>query len=367
MDKVLLAADGRPDFTDVPYRLDFHRQPSAAADQVSITTDLDSIAHYLTGKRVLVTGAGGSVGSELCRQLKRLGPERLLMLDRDESALHAVQLSIEGWALRDGNLVLCDIRDEEHLREVFDRHRPHVVFHAAALKHLALLGRFPAEALKTNVQATERLLDLACEYGIERFVNISAGKAADPTSVLGATKRIIERLTSYMAKRAEGEYLSVRFGNVVSSRGSFLPLLQAQIDAGGPVTIPHPEFTRSFMTIEEAVQLVIQAGALGSGGEVLVLDMGEPVKIVEVARRLIAQSGKSISIEYSGLRDGEKRHGVLLGRDEMCCRSIHPLIQHVVVPPVLPKDVKDLLRPMGDAELIASLIRVATMPAEGTP
>jgi len=346
--------DGKVDVEDI--------RPVTEADLLGrreIKTDLASIAHYLSGKRVLVTGAGGSIGSELCRQLKPLGPERLLMLDRDESALHAVQLSIEGRALLDGDLVLCDIRDERRLREVFHQHRPHVVFHAAALKHLSLLERFPAEALKTNVQATDRLLDLACEYGIERFVNISTDKAADPTSVLGASKRITERLTAHTAERAEGEFLSVRFGNVLGSRGSVLPLFRAQIEAGGPVTVTHPEVTRFFMTIEEAVELVIQAGAIGSSGEVLVLDMGDPVEIVEVARRLIAQSGKAIEIEFTGLRNGEKLQEVLMGPEEVSSGRIHPLISHVGVPPVLPATVKELRLPMTDGELIASLSRVA--------
>jgi len=327
-----------------------------------IRTDCASIASYIRGKRVLVTGAGGSIGSELCRQLKPLGPERLLMLDRDESALHAVQLSIEGRALLDGDLVLCDIRDEHRLREVFDEHRPQVVFHAAALKHLSLLERFPAEALKTNVQATERILELACEYGVERFVNISTDKAADPTSVLGASKRITERLTSAAAERAGGEYLSVRFGNVLGSRGSVLPLFRAQIEAGGPVTVTHPDVTRFFMTIEEAVQLVIQAGALGSGGDVLVLDMGEPVEIVEVARRLIAQSGESISIEYTGLRPGEKLHEVLLGPAETVSKRIHPLISHVRVPTLALARLSALEPGMQAGELISTLQNLAGHP-----
>jgi len=349
--------DGRVDVADI--------RPVTEADLLGrreITTDLVSIADYLTGKRVLVTGAGGSIGSELCRQLKPLGPERLLMLDRDESALHAVQLSIEGRALLDGDLVLCDIRDEHRLREVFDEHRPQVVFHAAALKHLSLLERFPAEALKTNVHATERLLGLAVEYGVERFVNISTDKAADPISVLGTSKRITERLTAHAAERADGEYLSVRFGNVLGSRGSVLPLFRAQIEAGGPVTVTHPDVTRFFMTIEEAVQLVIQAGALGRGGDVLVLDMGEPVAIVEVARRLIAQSGRSIPIEYTGLRAGEKLHEVLLGSGEVPAR-IHPLISHVRVPTLRLAQVQALQVITDDEALIAGLRQLAGCPS----
>ena len=331
-----------------------------------ITADLASIASYLTNKKVLVTGAGGSIGSELCRQLKALGPKRLLMLDRDESALHAVQLSIEGRAMLDGDLVLCDIRDESHLRAVFDEHRPHVVFHAAALKHLSLLERFPAEALKTNVQATQQLLDLAMQYGVERFVNISTDKAAEPSSVLGATKRITERLTAAAAHVGEGDYLSVRFGNVLGSRGSVLPLFRAQIKAGGPVTVTDREVTRFFMTIEEAVQLVIQAGALGSGGDVLVLDMGEPVQIDLVARRLIEQSGKSIDIEYTGLRPGEKRHEVLLGPEESVSLQIHPLIRHVHVPRMPAGSVMKLQLPMDGDDLIAALKQLADSPPDVT-
>jgi len=354
--------DGRVGAADI--------RPVTEADLLGrreITTDLASIAGYLTDKRVLVTGAGGSIGSELCRQLTPLGPKRLLMLDRDESALHAVQLSIEGRALLDGDLVLCDIRDDHHLRQVFDEHRPHVVFHAAALKHLSLLERFPAEALKTNVQATECLLELAVQYGVERFVNISTDKAADPSSVLGASKRITERLTASAARQTEGAFLSVRFGNVLGSRGSVLPLFRAQIEAGGPVTVTHPDVTRFFMTIEEAVQLVIQAGALGFGGDVLVLDMGEPVEIVEVARRLIAQSGESIPIEYTGLRPGEKMHEVLLAPDEWVSAGLHPLISHVGVPPVPSAQVQHLHAAMPDDQLIAAMRKVATSSAGVRP
>jgi FlaA1/EpsC-like NDP-sugar epimerase len=253
-------------------------------------------------------------------------------------------------------------RDENRLREVFDEHWPHVVFHAAALKHLSLLERFPSEAVSTNVHGTERLLELSVEYGVERFVNISSDKAADPISVLGASKRITERLTADAAERASGEYLSVRFGNVLGSRGSILPLFRAQIEAGGPLTVTHPDVTRFFMTVEEAVQLVIQAGALGRDGGVLVLDMGEPVEIVEVARRLIAESGRSIPIEYTGLRPGEKLHETLVGPDETVSARCHPLISHVPVPPLGPARVTALGPTMGHDELIAALHRVASSP-----
>ncbi len=300
-----------------------------------IDTDLASIAHYLTGKRVLVTGAGGSIGSEIARQVRRYEPAELILLDRDESALHAVQLSIEGRALLDDpNLVLADIRDSAAIDRLFAERRPEVVFHAAALKHLPMLERHPDEAVKTNVVGTFHLLAAARAYGVERFVNISTDKAADPTSVLGRSKRLAERLTADAAATTGLPFVSVRFGNVLGSRGSVLPAFRAQIEAGGPVTVTHPDVTRYFMTVEEAVQLTIQAGAIGRPGEVLVLDMGRPVRIAEVAERLIAQADRPVRIEYTGLRPGEKLHEVLLGADEPDERPFHPLISHVPVPPL---------------------------------
>ncbi|MGQ0432411.1 MAG: polysaccharide biosynthesis protein [Microthrixaceae bacterium] len=318
-------------------------RPVAMADLLGrheIDTDLAAIAEYLTGRRVLVTGAGGSIGSELCRQIYRFAPATLIMVDRDESALHGVQLSIHGRALLDGDdLVVADIRDEARVLEVFETHRPEVVFHAAALKHLTLLERHPAEGVKTNVLGTLHVLQAAMATDVGRFVNISTDKAADPTSMLGYTKRIAERLTAWVAAQTDGSFLSVRFGNVLGSRGSVLTSFQAQIDAGGPVTVTDPEVTRYFMTVEEAVQLVIQAGAVGRCGEALVLDMGEPVRIADVAQRLIEESGRRIDIVYTGLRPGEKLHEVLRSAGEADHRPRHPLISHVSVPPLAPHHV----------------------------
>jgi len=308
-----------------------------------VDTDISAIAGYISGRRVLVTGAGGSIGSELCRQIHLFNPERLIMVDRDESALHAVQMVIEGRALLDTrNLVVADIRDADRMTEVFIEHRPDVVFHTAALKHLPLLELYPAEALKTNVQGTLNVLQAASASGVERFVNISTDKAADPSSVLGYTKRIAEQLTSWFAAREDGTYLSVRFGNVLGSRGSVLGAFENQVAAGGPITVTHPDVTRYFMTVTEAVQLVIQAGAVGLDGEALVLDMGEPVKIVDVARRLVAQSDRPIEIVYTGLRPGEKLHEVLLGRNEHDDRHAHPLISHCRVPAQSPLGLSSL-------------------------
>ena len=254
-----------------------------------VQTDVAAVAGYFAGKRILVTGAGGSIGSELCRQLHRFGPAELIMLDRDESALHSIQLALHGRALLDSDeTILADIRDPHRVQEVFDQFRPQIVFHAAALKHLPLLERYPAEAVKSNILGTRNVLEAAAACGVESFVNISTDKAADPVSVLGYSKRIAERLTAHMAAQVPGSYLSVRFGNVLGSRGSVLTALSAQVAAGGPVTVTHPEVTRYFMTVDEAVQLVLQAAVIGSSGEVLVLDMGEPVRIADIARRLAA-------------------------------------------------------------------------------
>lgn len=305
-----------------------------------VTTDLQAVAGYITGKRVLVTGAGGSIGSELCRQIYRLAPAELIMLDRDESALHGVQLSIHGRALLDSaDLVLLDLRDGEAVNRLLDQRRPHVVFHAAALKHLPLLERHPVEAVKTNLWATLDLLE-AAEGRVERFVNVSTDKAADPCSVLGYSKRVTERLTAHFAQRGDGTFLSVRFGNVLGSRGSVLSTFHAQIEAGGPITVTDPDVTRFFMTVEEAVQLVVQAGAIGQAGEVLVLDMGEPVRIAEVARLLATRSDRPIEIEFTGLRPGEKLDEVLLGSGEDDDRPVHPLISHVQVAALPPEAVR---------------------------
>jgi len=303
-----------------------------------VVIDLQQISDYLVNRRVLVTGAGGSIGSELCRQLARFNPAELIMLDRDESALHEVQLSIHGRALLDTpQTVLADLRDEATINHIFDTRKPEVVFHAAALKHLPLLERYPLEAYQTNVLGTLTLLNAAQRTGVGVFVNISTDKAANPISVLGYSKRIAERVTAAVGQTAtSGKYMSVRFGNVLGSRGSVLMSFRDQIAKGGPLTVTHRGVTRYFMTISEAVQLVIQAGAIGSSGEALVLDMGTPVSIYDVAKQLVANSGKPVEIEIVGLRAGEKVHEELFGDGEIDTRPQHPLISHV---PVLPVDL----------------------------
>ncbi|KWV31454.1 capsule biosynthesis protein CapD [Micromonospora rifamycinica] len=302
----------------------------------------------LAGRRVLVTGAGGSIGSELCRQIARCDPGELMMLDRDESALHALQMSLHGRALLDGpELILADIRDADAITRIIAERQPDIVFHAAALKHLTLLQRHPGEAIKTNIQGTVNVLE-ACR-DVAEFVNISTDKAANPISVLGYSKRITERLTAHYADRYGGAFLSVRFGNVLSSRGSVLTAFQAQVRAGLPITVTHPDVTRYFMTLQEAVHLVLQAAVVGRGGEALVLDMGEPVRIAEVAQRLAAEAPKPPEIVFTGLRPGEKLHEDLFGVDEIDSRPLHPLISHVRVPPLAPAELAGL-DPYGEPE-----------------
>ena len=298
-----------------------------------VETDVEAVSPWLTGRRVLVTGAGGSIGSELCRQIARFDPCELLMLDRDESALHAVQLSIYGRALLDSpDVILADIRDAAALTAVFVDRRPQIVFHAAALKHLPMLEQYPDEAWKTNVLGTVNVLRAAVDHGVERLVNISTDKAADPTSVLGQSKRIGERLVSDTARETGLTYLSVRFGNVLGSRGSVVTTFVEQMVAGAPVTVTHPDVSRFFMTVPEAVELVLQAAALGRPGQVHVLDMGGQVQIVELARRLMDAVGADVPMIFTGLRQGEKLHEDLFGEHEHEREKCHPSITAVAVP-----------------------------------
>ena len=328
--------DGRVGFRDLS-SIDI----SDLLGRQQVDTNVESIAGFIAGKRVLVTGAGGSIGSELCRQLRQYNPSELMMLDRDESALHALQLSLQGRALLDtAETILADIRDSETLKEIFGKRAPQVVFHAAALKHLPMLENHPGEAWKTNVIGTLNVLEAAQNAETEVFVNISTDKAANPTSVLGHAKRISERLTSTFGQDDTSKYVSVRFGNVLGSRGSVITTFADQVANGGPVTVTHPDITRYFMTIPEAVQLVIQSGALGNNGDVLVLDMGAPVKIIEIAQQLIELSHADIEIEFTGLRNGEKLHEELFGIDEVQQETGHTLISRVQVPHVSIVDIR---------------------------
>ena len=279
------------------------------------------------GQRVMVTGAGGSIGSELCRQIGSYGPAALYMLDHDESNLHRLQLEVSGEAMLDTDeLIVADIRDEARIRQLFATLRPQVVYHAAAHKHLPLLERHPCEGVKSNVLGTMNLVDAAIDFSVERFVLISTDKAADPTSVLGATKRLAELIVRSRAGR--GTSLgSVRFGNVLGSRGSLLDSLAHQINRHQPVTITDPDVNRFFMTVEEAVGLVLEAGAMAEKGETFVLDMGEPVRIMSLVEAYAAQAGvDEVKVHFTGLRPGEKLHEALFSSDEARTPTAHPRI-----------------------------------------
>ncbi|HEX9363121.1 MAG TPA: nucleoside-diphosphate sugar epimerase/dehydratase [Candidatus Dormibacteraeota bacterium] len=307
-----------------------------------VRTDSQAV---VAGKRVLVTGAGGSIGSELCRQIKGFGPAGLYLLDHDESNLHRLQMQLEGQALLDNDqLIIADIRDAGRIHQIFRALRPQVVFHAAAHKHLPLLERHPAEGVKSNVLGTKTLVGAALESAVERFILISTDKAADPVSILGATKRIAEMIVQSRAGGAT-RFASVRFGNVLGSRGSFLAVLSEQIEKGEMVTVTHPDVTRFFMTVEEAVGLVIEAASMAEAGETFVLDMGNPVRIVDLVHSYAAQmhvDTKKLQIRFTGLRQGEKLNEDLFSKSEQRTPTAHPKIT-ATVPPAIAADFADRL------------------------
>lgn len=299
-----------------------------------ITPDESTISKFLVGKKILVTGAGGSIGSEIARQVHRFSPDNLFLLDRDENSLLKLQLDLVGdGLLANQNIILADIRDSERLSEIINKLSPDIIFHAAALKHLAILEKYPDEAFKTNVTGTKNLIDAALKNGVKYFVNISTDKAADPISQLGKTKLLTERMISDI-NDSDKKYISVRFGNVIGSNGSFLNTFRHQIKLGGPIKVTHPDVTRYFMTVSEAVHLVLQSILIGECGETLILDMGDPVSIDSVAKHMINISGKNIRIEYTGLRKGEKLHEALISANELTYRGNHKDIIHTRVNPV---------------------------------
>lgn len=285
----------------------------------------ENINVYIKEKVIMVTGGGGSIGSELCRQIARFNPQKLIILDIYENNAYDLQMELKR-QYPDLNLevVIASIRDLKRLKEIFSKYRPYVVFHAAAHKHVPLMEDNPAEAVKNNVIGTYNLAKCSDMYGVRRFVQISTDKAVNPTNIMGASKRFCEKIIQAFDRESNTEYVAVRFGNVLGSNGSVIPLFKRQIKQGGPVTVTHPEINRFFMTIPEAAQLVIQAGAMAEGGEIFVLDMGEPVKIVDLAKDLIRLSGlkpdEDIKIEYTGLRPGEKLYEELL-MDEIALTS----------------------------------------------
>ncbi|ADV68592.1 polysaccharide biosynthesis protein [Deinococcus maricopensis] len=285
------------------------------------------IASYLKGRVILVTGAGGSIGSEIIRQLAVFGPSTVLLFGRGENSIFSIQQELlRTWPEIEQVGLIGDVRDAARLRAVFERYRPEVVFHAAAHKHVPLMEEAPSEAILNNVIGTQNVVDLCLEFGVSRLVNISTDKAVNPTSVMGASKRVAEMVVSAGAARARDAqaFVSVRFGNVLGSRGSVVPTFMAQIRAGGPITVTHPEMVRYFMTIPEAARLVLQAGGLAENGKVYVLDMGEPVKIADLAHDVIRLSGAwNVDVVYSGIRPGEKLYEELLTTSEGADATTH--------------------------------------------
>ena len=303
----------------------------------------ESVEQLVRGRKILITGAGGSIGSELAKQIANYSPSKLLLVDRDETFL----LEIRNLLAQQANELECvtylaDIRDKESLTSLFESETPSVVFHAAAFKHVAMLERFPREAWKTNVEGTLNLLEAAKQIAGVTFVNISTDKAAKPESILGRSKLVAEGVTAWFNQEADGTFVSVRFGNVFRSRGSLIPILEAQILSGGPVTITDKDATRYFMSVSEACQLVLAAASDAKGGDVLVLDMGEPVRIQDIAERLIELSGRNVAIEYIGLRPGEKLHEDLLSSAEKLAPSSHPRILRFQSATINPNSLADL-------------------------
>ena len=279
-------------------------------------------------KTVLVTGGGGSIGSELCRQLLRYNPHKLVILDIYENTTYELQLELEkAYPHQDLDVIIASVRDENRLESIFEKYRPDIVFHAAAHKHVPLMENNPCEAIKNNVFGTYNLVKCADKYAAQSFIMISTDKAVNPTNVMGASKRMCEMIVQSFARRSKTKFVAVRFGNVLGSHGSVIPLFKKQISQGGPVTVTHPEITRFFMTIPEAAQLVLQAAAYAKGGEIFVLDMGKPVKIYDLARKLISLSGykpnEDIMIEFTGLRPGEKLYEELLMDEEGLTETSH--------------------------------------------
>ncbi len=313
-----------------------------------VKIDLDKIGGYLSDRRVLVTGAGGSIGQELCRQIARFSPRRLVLLGHAENDIYDIQLELqETHPALSTAPVVADIRDSMRMDSVFAYHEPEVVFHAAAHKHVPLMEMHPEEAISNNVFGTWNLARLADRYRASRFVLISTDKAVNPASIMGCTKRAAEMLIQALDRQSETRFMAVRFGNVLGSRGSVIPLFKRQIARGGPITVTHPDMMRYFMTIPEAVQLVIQAAAMGEGGEVFVLDMGEPVKIVDLARDLVRLSGldpdKDVEVVFTGVRPGEKLFEELLTAEEGTAATEHERIFVAKSPPILDGDVSEFL------------------------
>jgi len=309
-----------------------------------IVLDKRRIQNYIKNKVVLVTGAAGSIGSEMVRQISKFSPKKIVLFDQAETPLYDLELELkENLHFYDFESVIGSVTNDYRVNKLFDVFKPNVVFHAAANKHVPMMENNPTEAVFNNVLGTKLIAETAVRYGVEKFVMISTDKAVNPTNVMGASKRIAEIFTQSLSCQVDTNFITTRFGNVLGSNGSVIPRFRKQIEKGGPVTITHPEVTRFFMTIPEACQLVLEAGAMGNGGEIFIFDMGEPVKILDLAKKMIKLSGltlgKDIQINFTGLRPGEKLYEELLNNTENTIPTYHPKIMIAKVPDLIPENV----------------------------
>jgi FlaA1/EpsC-like NDP-sugar epimerase len=331
----------------------------------SVELDIDKISDYVCGKTVMVTGAGGSIGSEICRQIARFSPKKIVLVGHGENRIYEIDLELRRKFESEIIPVIGDIQDRKRIFEVMEEHKPDVVYHAAAHKHVPLMEYNPKEAVKNNIFGTKNVAEAADTFGVHTFVLISSDKAVNPTNIMGSTKRFAEMIIQQLAQKSKTKFVAVRFGNVLGSNGSVIPLFKRQIQLGGPVTVTHPEMERYFMTIPEASRLVIQSGALAKGGEIFVLDMGDPVKIVDLAHNLIRLSGYTmddIEIKFTGIRPGEKMYEELLNKNEIHPEQIFPKI-HIGKSTALDSEVlNELLEQllnMSETELHDTLLKVA--------
>lgn len=338
-----------------------------------VKLDIGAISGYVTGNTVMVTGAGGSIGSEICRQLMRFEPKKILLVGHGEFSIYTIDMELKkNFAEINTEIIpiIGDVKDKKRICEIVEKHAPAIIYHAAAHKHVPLMEYNPHEAVKNNIIGTRNVAEAADAFGVQTFVLISSDKAVNPTNVMGASKRIAEMVVQNMAKKSATKFVAVRFGNVLGSRGSVIPLFKKQIENGGPITITHPDITRYFMTIPEASRLVIQAGTLAHGGEIFVLDMGEPVKIVDLAKNLIKLSGYTedeIRIEYTGLRPGEKMFEELLSEAEVHPDEVYEKIyvgRTMGVHPSMIDGLIDHFREYNRTELKDTLMKIVYLERE---